>query len=208
LRKLLAFLLLTAAALPAASINNITINTSTISGTAGYLDFLFNGGAPPFDAASAVISGFSTNGTLNSSGLSTSGTVTGTLPGTSSLANNNAEYLERFTFGSTVSFTLQFQGPAITSPSGTGSGSTFTLSLLNNNQDVAFLTSNQNDGYLFTFTIDNQGNVTPTTFTTETGAPSVVSISSPVSGVPEPSAWLLMSSGSFALLFLRRRGRP
>ena len=127
----------------------------------------------------------------------------GTLPSTVSIHNDNAEYLEGITFGTGISFLFQFSGPLVDSPSGTGSGSTFTFSLLNPTQDGAFLTSDQNDGFLFTFDIDNRGGIHPATFTTDTGAPSVVTISQ----VPEPGTWMLGGLGVTFLGLLRRRFR-
>src|SRR5882757_1293669 len=153
LSKFIALLFL-AASLQAASVFSVSINTSSIpAATPGYLDFLFNGGDP----ATASITGFTTNGTLNAASVSRTA-ASGTLPGAVSLSNSNAEYLEGITFGTSINFNLQF--------SGTGAGSVFTLSLLNSTQDGAFLTSNVNDGFLLEFNINSQGVITPVTFPT------------------------------------------
>jgi hypothetical protein len=201
------FTTLTVPAFGASQLELVTVNTSSLpAATTGYLDFLFNGGGTSFQSATASLTGFATNGTLAASSLSTSGTVMGSLPGTVSMANNNAEYLERITFGSSLTFGLQFSGPAVDAPNGAGSGSTFTLSLLNATQDGAYLTSNLNDGFLLLFNIDGAGRVTYTTYPTSTGAPSVVSITA----VPEPSSALLMIPvlATFAgLAFARRPNR-
>lgn len=184
--KLIAFLFL-AASLQAASVFSVSINTSSLpAATAGYLDFLFNGSDP----ATASIAGFTTNGTLNPASVSSTA-ASGTLPGAVSLSNSNAEYLEGITFGTNISFDLQF--------SGAGAGSVFTLSLLNATQDGAFLTSNVNDGFLLEFDIDTHGVITPITFPTASGAPSVVSIGS-VSAVPEPASALVVVFGLLGIL--------
>ncbi|MGH9805994.1 MAG: NF038129 family PEP-CTERM protein, partial [Terriglobia bacterium] len=163
--KLIAFLLL-AASSQAASVFSVSINTSALpAATTGYVDFLFNGAGP----ATASIAGFITNGTLNPASVSSTA-VSGTLPGAVSLSDSNAEYLEGITFGTNIGFELQFSGVA--------SGSIFTLSLLNATQDGAFLTSNVNDGFILEFDIYPQGVITPITFPTASGAPSVVSIGS------------------------------
>jgi hypothetical protein len=206
LSKFIALLFL-AASLQAASVFSVSINTSSLAAaTPGYLDFLFNGGGTLFDPAAAAISPFATNGTLNAVSVSRTNS-TGTLPATVSLSNSNAEYFEGITFGTTISFNLQFSGTAITSPSGTGSGSTFTLTLLNSTQDGAYLTSNVNDGFLLEFNIDPHGNITPVAFPTDTGAPSVVSIAAATGVVPEPATWLLAAVGLVILplkLLIRR----
>lgn len=177
----------------------VSINTSSLpANTSGYLDFLFNNGGGSFDTITASLASFSAPGsTLNAGSVSTSGIVTGVLPSTVTIQNDNAEYLEALTFGSSLNFLLNFAE----TPSGTGSGSTFTISLLNSTLDGSFLTSDLNDGYIAEFDINNQGVVTPTTFTTDTGAPSVVSITA----TPEPGTMLLIGAGALGLALFRRK---
>ena len=185
-------LLFLAASLQAASVFSVAINTSSLpAATPGYLDFLFNGGGP----ASASITRFATNGILNPASISTTA-ATGTLPGAVSLSNSNAEYLEGIAFGTSISFNLQF--------SGTGSGSVFTLSLLNATQDGAFLTNNVNDGFLLEFGIDTNGIITPITFPTTSGAPSVVSVVS-AAAVPEPASCLAAVLGLLGIAVAKKR---
>jgi hypothetical protein len=176
----------------------ISIDTSSLpASTSGYLDFLFNNGGGPFDPITASFLNFTAPGaTLNAGTLSTQGTVTGLLPSPVTIANDNAEYLEALTFGTSLNYLLQFAD----TPSGTGSGSTFTLSLLNSTLDGSFLTSDTNDGYILEFNIDNLGNAVPTKFTTPTGGPSVVT----VTAVPEPGTWAMCAAGVLGLAFLRR----
>jgi hypothetical protein len=191
LSKLITLLLL-AASSQAASVLSVSIETSALpAATSGYLDFLFNGANPD----SASITGFTTNGTLNPASVSSTA-ASGTLPGAVSLSNSNAEYLEGITFGTNIGFDLQF--------SGTGSGSIFTLSLLNATQDGAFLTSNVNDGFLLEFDIDAHGVITPITFPTASGAPSVVSIGS-VAAVPEPASWVAAVFGFLGIVAAKKR---
>jgi hypothetical protein len=191
LSKLVALLLL-AVSSQAASIFSVSINTSSLpAATAGYLDFLFNGADP----ATASITGFATNGTLNPASISRTAS-SGTLPAAVSLTNSNAEYLEGITFSTNISFNLQF--------SGTGAGSVFTLSLLNATQDGALLTSDVNDGFLLKFDIDPQGIITPVTFPTASGAPSVVSIGS-VAAVPEPASALAAILGLLGTVAMKKR---
>jgi hypothetical protein len=191
LPKLIVLLLL-AVSLGAASVFSVSIDTHSLpTATSGYLDLLFSGVTP----ASVSVTGFTTDGTLDPASVSSNG-ANGTLPGAVSLANINAEYLEGITFGSHINFNLQFAG--------TGAESVFTLSLLNATQDDALLTSNVNDGFLLEFNIDAHGVITPITFSTASGGPSVVSIVSPTA-VPEPAQWLPAIFGLLGIVTLKKR---
>jgi hypothetical protein len=175
---------------------SVFINTSSLPApTAGYLDYLFNGAG---QSVSASIQNFTlTGGALGAA--QTTGNVSGTLPATVTMDNNNTEYLNALTFGTGIQFGLLF------SDTPTGGGSTFTLSLLNQAMDAALLTSNQTDGFIFRFDIDGTGQITHTTYPTETGAPSVVTITE-LTGVPEPGSFALVAIGAMAgLVVVRRR---
>jgi hypothetical protein len=179
----------------------VSIDTSSLpTSTGGFMDFLFNNGGGAFDPITASITDFTSPGaTLNSATLSTQGTVAGLLPSPVSIDNDNAEYLEGLTFGTSLNFILQFTE----TPTGTGSGSTFTLSLLNSTLDGAFLTSDTNDGFILEFDIDNQGNVATTTFPTAAGGPSVVTITATT--LPEPGTCAMCAAGVIGLALLRRK---
>lgn len=115
----------------------LAINTSSISGTAGSLDFRFNPGPLASQAASLQILGFTSDGPLvncaaNVQGFCPTGDVTGTLPGTMIFDNGTAfnDYFDGFTFGNALSFDVRLYGSAIDSPGGTStSGSTFAFSM-------------------------------------------------------------------------------
>ena len=92
---------------------NVTVDTSSLSSTDGYLYFQF--ARDPNNSlatATALIRDFSTDGTLGAmaSGISsTSGAgVTGTLPGSVAIANRNQinDYNQAITFGDVISFVL------------------------------------------------------------------------------------------------------
>jgi hypothetical protein len=104
----------------------ITVNTSSLQGTSGYLDFQFNPGNTPFDAASATITGFTTNGTLTTA-LPNIGDVSGALPGQVVIQNTQVlnEYTQGLTYGSYFDLTVNLAIPTV---SGTATGgSSFTL---------------------------------------------------------------------------------
>lgn len=204
LARILVISCLSATAWSAPITDHVSINTSSLpANTSGYLDLVFNGGGSPFQPASVSILNFMTNGVLDPLNVTKTAGVSGQLAGPVSATNQNSEYLQGLTFGSTISFDLQFSGPALDSPTGTGSGSTLAFSLLNSNLDGAYLTSNQNDGYIFTINIGNNGQLTSTTYSTESGGMSVTSIQA----VPEPAEWLSVIVGLSALLAARFRAR-
>ena len=103
-----------------------TTNTSSLAGTEAALtfDFIAGGGA---QANTISISDFITNGTIGSA--STSGSVTGKLPGTLTLSNASFfnELQQRMTLGSTITFQLVATTNA---PTGGSLPDTFSLFLL------------------------------------------------------------------------------
>src|ERR1022692_2623348 len=110
---------------------DVTIDTSSILGTAGSLDFNFNPGPLVTQAASLQILSFASNGTLAGSPTLT-GDVAGSLPAALTFDNGTAfnDYFDAFTFGSTLSFKVSLFGPALSSPDGAStSGSTFAFSM-------------------------------------------------------------------------------
>src|SRR5882724_9425360 len=87
-------------------ITQVTVDTTTISGTAGSLDFQFNPGPLVSQAASLDIFNFTGDGTLVAGGCLAggpclTGNVAGTLPGTLTFDNGTSfnDYFQGFTFG-------------------------------------------------------------------------------------------------------------
>jgi hypothetical protein len=106
---------------------DVTVNTASVSGMVGALDFEFNPGPLVTQAASVQIHKFTSDGSPAGNPVLT-GDVAGALPATLTFDNGTAfnDYIERFTYGSTLSFQASFDGPALTSPDGVSySGSTF-----------------------------------------------------------------------------------
>src|SRR4051794_21315195 len=96
---------------------NVDLNTSTIAGTTGFLDFQFNpvAGAP---ASNATLGGFTLGGG-SAIGLPVlDGDATGSL-GTSVVLRNTTSlnaFLQSILFGSSVRFTVSLSGPALDPP--------------------------------------------------------------------------------------------
>ncbi len=111
---------------------HVTLDTSTLAGTAGFLDLQFNpGGFPDAQPADLTISDFVSSGaTLGST--TTAGGGSGTLGGTVDLKNTAVlnDLRQAITFGSQLSFDVQITGDAVAKPSDGLFGSAFALLLL------------------------------------------------------------------------------
>jgi hypothetical protein len=199
------FVLCAATAMANVITYDVTVNTSSISGTTGSLDFNFNPGSLVTQSASLQILSFTSNGTLAGSPELT-GDASGALPGTLTFDNGSGfnDYFEGFTFGSTLSFDVSLYGPALSSPDGTStSGSTFAFSMFSDAAGTTpTLTSDTTDGFAFTVDVNLDGSTTVTNYSSETG---IVAASGPVSAVPEPGNLALIGLGLGAISLVRRR---
>ena len=169
----------------------VTVNTSAINGTSGFLDFDF---APGNDSQGAfvTITGFSPGASL--SGVpQVSGGVTGTLPGTLTIDNSTAfnDYFQAFNYGTTIQFLLSFGGPALTAPNGTStSGSTFVFGMFDSTGNNPLLTTDPN-GNAFTVDVNLVGGTTVTAFPSDAnGDPPAATL---VAATPEPSYFPLVA---------------
>jgi hypothetical protein len=196
LKVLLSALFLCLAESASAGIYNVTVNTSSIIGTAGSLDFNFNPGPLVTQVASLEILSFLSNGSLAGSPTLT-GDVSGALPSTLTFDNGTGfnDYFDGFTFGSTLSFNVSLYGPALSSPDGvSASGSTFAFSMFSDaSGTIPTLTSDTIDGFAFTVDVNLDGTTTVNNFSSQTD------VGSGTSTVPEPSSLLLLGT-AIALL--------
>lgn|ERR1700722_19568606 len=202
------FVLCAATAMANVITYDVTVNTSSISGTTGSFDFNFNPGTLVTQAASLQILDFSSNGTL-AGGPELTGDVSGALPGTLTFDNGSGfnDYFEGFTFGSTLSFEVSLYGPALSSPNGTAtSGSTFAFSMFSDAAGTTpTLTSDTADGFAYTVNVNLNGTTTVTDYSSETG---VVAATGPVGVVPEPSNIVLILAAIVCCGAMRRRRVP
>ena len=172
----------------------VTVNTSPISGTAGSLDWNFNPGPTSSQAASVTVTGFTSSGTLAANCPCATGDVSGTLPSTLTFDNGTAfnDYFEGITFGSELSFTLHFFGPALVSPNGTvASGSTFAFSLFSDAAGTTpALTTDGLNGFALTVDVNLDGSTSITNFSSQTSVEIVT---------PEPGTLMIAALGLTAL---------
>jgi hypothetical protein len=131
---------------------HFAVDTLSIDGTAGSLDFNFNPGPLVSQSASLQILNFSSDGLLTGSPVLT-GDVAGTLPGTLTFDNGTPlnDYFQDFTFKSTLSFDARLFGAAVDSPDGVStSGSTFAFSMFSDPAGtIPTLTTDSLNGFAF-----------------------------------------------------------
>lgn len=167
----------------------VTVNTSAISGSLGFLDFDFAPG-PDSQDAFANISNFSPSGSLTGAPEVTGG-ASGTLPGTLTIDNSAQfnDYFRGFNYGGTITFLLSLGGPALTSPDGlSSSGNTFAFGMFDQSGNKPLLTTDPN-GNTFIVNLNLDGTATPVMFSSTPGGPPVATLNA----VPEPSSLMLVA---------------
>jgi hypothetical protein len=203
MKKLLAstlFLFAAATNLPASVIYEFTVNTSSLNGQSGFLDFDLAPGSVPAPSVTAIISGFSTDAAFNpASIILTLPDATGNLSSTVVLDNatNFNDAFQPVTFGNFVDFEVTLSGPGINTPD--SNGTAFFFSLYDSTGSVGLLTDSPfND--LAGVTVDSTNGIVPYTNPQVPGGVSVASIAA----VPEPATYSLVSLGLVAAGFVRR----
>lgn len=195
-------LLLSSWAWAGAATYTVTVDTSSVSGTSGSLDFQFNPGLFGSQSATLQVLNFAGDGTLSGAPILT-GHVTGALPGTLSFDNGTGfnDYFGGFVFGNALSFNLTFSGPAVLTPDGvSASGSSFAFSMFSDPAGtVPVLTSDTTNGFAFTVDVNLDG----TTTVTNNSAQTLVLATS----VPEPTTEILLAAGLVAIAWRRRSQR-
>jgi hypothetical protein len=219
-------LALCASAAQAAVTYQFTVDSSSIAGTSGFLEFQFaNGGSFGVQQeATATISNF-TGGLLSAEDPYTAsdlfgqpnvfGQVSGTLAHPvvmSGVTSNFDDYLQGIQFGSGFSFDLTLSGPAIDAPAcGLGDCSLpgFSLDLLSADGSQFLLTGDPDSltptGWLLgQVEVNRDGSTTPIVNPGPGGGAALLG----VTAVPEPTAWALMllGFGGAGAVLRRRRG--
>jgi hypothetical protein len=185
---------------------HISVDTSSIAGPPeGYLDFQFNAGSPAAGTASATISAFASDGTLDLSppAFFEQGNVTGNLPGNVTLIDDpgNAvnEYSPGFTYGNTLQFdvTLSLGNPP-------DMGATFLFHLLDSNfADPLTTDPNSPDGRALDLIV-NSANCSGFGCVTVDNYSSDLTVT-PLAQAPEPGTLLLLVTACAVVWISRRR---
>ena len=182
---------------------DVSVDTTSLSGTSGYLYFQY----VPINAveSTAMVFNFATTGTLSASpspagtlGGSTGTLTTGTGAVTFDTANNATDYNHGIQFGTNLNFSLLLNAPVPGAPA--GGVSTFSLGLF---ADEAGLTPLLNTtgvngsvpGTLFMVNLFNDGTASTQVLTPQATV------------VPIPAAIWLLGSGLVGLVGIRRRSR-
>jgi hypothetical protein len=198
------FLCLVATASASSITYDVTVDTSSISDTAGSLDFNFNPGPSATQFASLQILNFTSDGTLAGACPCGTGDVSGQLPGTVTFDNGTGfnDYFDDFTFGTTISFGVSLYGPALSAPDGVStSGSTFAFSMFSDAAGtIPALTTDTADGFAFTVGVNLDGTTTVSNFSSQTTVATATT-----SATPEPGSSALLTIGASLLWMLRWR---
>ena len=176
---------------------SVAVNTASLAGTTGSLDFNFEPG--PFGSRPATLQIRRFGGDGSPSGSATlTGDAGGLLPSDLQFDNGTGynDYFQAFTFGSFLSFDIMLSGAALDSAIGNNSGSTFAFSIFSDTDGtMPALTSNMIDGYAITVDINSDGSTTLRNYT-----------QSPTSVTPElPTETLVATATILAAVFRRKR---
>jgi hypothetical protein len=197
---LAAFALLAAAtSANAIPIITITVNTSSIAGTVGHIDFNF-GGFPSSPDVTALVSMWTSDGTLSGVPM-TSGSTSGVLPANVTekvIGGTGADYFHDFTFGNTLMFQLMLTYDSAI-PGSFTTDDTWGLALYDSTITPLLANGMKGD---FLFTVDMHPNGSFTATDASNGQLTI-------SGIPEPSTLTLFGFGLLAAAFplYRRRIR-
>ena len=196
---LFGLLALAAQAAFASDIYFVTVDTSSVSGTAGAVYLQFTPGLNA-DLAMVAVTDFLIAPTGGLTGIPiTNGDVSGSLSSPPLVLTNTDglnDYLNFLTFGDSMSFQLEF---AWTAPLVGDAGSQFSFGLTASDGLSPILTTDPN-GFAGTISYDNTGLFTVTTFSEETTIESAV---------PEPASMSLCLGAALAWFVPRmRRRRP
>jgi hypothetical protein len=186
---------------------HVLVDTSSITGTQGSLDFQFDASDLTSQTATATLKNF-TGGSLIGS-PTFHGDASGTLfPGPATINNTPAnlvnELIQDFNYGNSFSFDVTLSGDALQNPNGLP-GSTFSLTLFDGRGATGnpLLPIDANTPPALLINVNSDGG------TAVTASPAVTSTPS-VSSVPEPSSLALLAGASATLLGygrFRKRGR-
>lgn len=191
---------------------HVTVDTTSLDQEYGYLFVQFNPGPGGAALASATVTNFFTDGTLNPNDPlnGPSGDVSGSLPGTLILTNDQFPnyYLEGFTYGNSIQFDVMLSGPGLNSPGTSSSGSSFAFSLEDSTSYNPLLTTDPN-GSVLTINVNPDATTSVETFpqSPTDNTPAASAFLPPQSSVPAPPSLVLFLVAVPAGLVYWRRSR-
>ena len=186
----------------ASTVYTVTADTSAIAGTDGYLDLQFEPSPVTPNLATAVVTGFSTDGTLTGA-ASLTGDVTGQLPGALTFDNQTVfnDYFQETTFGNTETFTVTLNGPTPMS----GSSSAFNIAFYGSDGATPLLTDSP-DGEAGQIILYGDGSTSVQLYPPAAGEQPVLTIT-PAVTAPEPATGALIALAFGSIGFWIRKSR-
>lgn len=200
--------LLAPAGARASSIFIIETDTSSLSGSSGYIDLQYEGNAGA-GSSIATITGFSTDGSLGSPAtISLMGDASGDLASSVTILNGALtssgynDYNEALTFGTFTEVEV-----ALSNPVGGTMNSAFTLSFYASD-DATPVLSTYLSGASASLTVEPDGTVLTETYADDAGKyDTTVTYGSGPSPVPEPSSFYFVGAGLALLAGIAARNR-
>jgi hypothetical protein len=176
---------------------NARVDTSSLAGSSGIIDFQFNPGGVGTLPATLTISNFISDATLTTSLVGRDGDATGTLPGPLTLNNTFQlnDIFQSLVYGTSLAFTVTFSGQGVDTPDPLAPGSVFALSLSDGNFNPLLTTDPA--GSVLTIDLNPDGSTTATTFPQSSTNPMPAATAQlvPPPVVPEPPVWALLLTG-------------
>lgn len=170
----------------------VTVDTSSLNGQAGYLDFQLNPGDSSAEAVTGVITNFQSAGAHLAPSSTLTGDASGVLPGNLTLDNVTVynDIFQGLTYGTNISYDVTFSGPALNSPGGSV-GSSFAFALYDSSGTIPQLTTDPN-GSVLSINVNFDGTTSVETFPQSPANSTPVASATPlVNSVPEPPSIVL-----------------
>jgi PEP-CTERM motif len=194
---------------------HVSVNTSSISGTSGYVGFQFTPASPPppptgSQAATAFVTNFAPLGALtgveSNTGVGVSGALAANTLSIMNVTNSPVPQDDAgINYGNSFSFDLRLSGPAINMPDPTDPfGTTFSLFVYDSGFNPE-LTTNPAGSVLDINILPFGAGTSVTTYPSGQGQPPAATVTQTNGGIPEPSSLLLLGLGLTAAAAYGRR---
>jgi hypothetical protein len=170
----------------------VTVDTSSVSGSSGYLEFQLNTGSLVAGAVTASVMDFmgATVNMNDPNDFSSIGSFP--LPGTLTLTSSSStDYFEAATFGSSITFQAELSGPGVDLSGNAGSSSDTEFSFDFTDTSFNYLLTNDPNGVVGLIDVAAVGTVNTQANPDAAGGPSVATFSLGTAA-PEPSSMALM----------------